>query len=312
MSDESKDNHSQDKRHDTLSKFLKEFESHAEKDIQQIKTSEASEANEEESSISTLANDSITSPEKTKTSATSTHFRQDKSLEENRKQYTETSSKPNKKKQEENKESGWFSRFTEITTSAFNIAKKTTGTSFKVGKVLMDSQDQLRLMLAAGQTLKDLREVAGLTISELSDAINLGDKTLLVAVENGTSALSFELILRLASLLARNDPIPFIIKLTRAYSPETWRILTDWGLGRIPLQYEREREFINIYRSHDEARKLSDEGFKKVLEFTRTAFEMSLHFIAEQENVLPDKQANRKEDKINKSSNKEKKQQPEE
>jgi len=139
-----------------------------------------------------------------------------------------------------------------------------------------------------------LREVAGLTLNELSEAINLKDKTLLSAVENGTSTLSFELILRLASLLARNDPIPFIIKYTRAYSPETWRVLTDWGLGRMPLQYEREREFINIYRSHDDARKLSDEGFKKVLGFTRTAFEMSLHFIAEQEQISPEKEGNYK------------------
>lgn len=179
--------------------------------------------------------------------------------------------------------SGWFNRIGSATASAFNFAKKTTDTSYKVGRALIQSQDQLKLMVSAGQSLKDLREVAGLTVTELSEAIDLADKSLLEAVENGTSTLSFELILRLSALLARNDPIPFILKYSRTYSPETWKLLNDWGAGRLPLQYQREREFINIYRSKDQARKLSDEGFGKVLEFTRQAFNLSLHFIAEQE-----------------------------
>src|SRR5690606_23759140 len=49
---------------------------------------------------------------------------------------------------------------------------------------------------------------------------------------------------------------------------------------------ERERQFINIYRSQDKARELSDEGFNRVLEFTRQAFNLSLHFIGEQEDAL--------------------------
>ena len=53
----------------------------------------------------------------------------------------------------------------------------------------------------------------------------------------------------------------------------------------MPLHFEREREFINVYRRHDAARKLSDEGFEKVLDFTRAAFETSLYFVAESENV---------------------------
>lgn len=187
-------------------------------------------------------------------------------------------------------------RLSGLTSSAFKFAKRTTQTSFKVGKALIHSQDQLKLMLAAGQSLKDLREVAGLTLSEANEALNLKDKSILEAVENGTATLSFELILRLSALLARNDPIPFIIKYTRTYNPEIWKILSDWGLGRLPLQYERERQFINIFRAHDEARKLSDDGYKKVLEFTQKAFDMSLHFIAEQENV-PFEEAGEKEEK---------------
>ncbi|XOZ33864.1 helix-turn-helix domain-containing protein [Halomonadaceae bacterium KBTZ08] len=177
-------------------------------------------------------------------------------------------------------------RLADYTGSAYRIARRTTGTSLKVGKKLMGNQDQLRMMLSAGESLRDLREVAGLTVNDLAQSLNLKDKSLLEAVEDGTAALPFELILRLAAVLARNDPVPFILKYTRAYSPETWRVLNDWGVGRLPLHFEREREFINIYRGHDEARELSDEGFKRVLEFTRKSFEMSLHFVAEEEERL--------------------------
>jgi hypothetical protein len=76
-----------------------------------------------------------------------------------------------------------------------------------------------------------------------------------------------------------------ILKFTRTYNPDLWKILEDWGLGRLSLHYERERRFINIYRRHDAARKLSDEGFDKILDYTRAAFEMALHFVSEQEHV---------------------------
>ena len=174
-------------------------------------------------------------------------------------------------------------RLAGLTGSALRFAARSTDTSLRVGRALINSQDQLRMMLTAGQSLKDIREVAGLTLSEMSEALNLRDKSVLEAIENGTTSLSFELILRLAALIARNDPIPFILRTTRNYNPEVWQILNDWGVGRLPLQFEREREFINIFRRHDDARNLSDEGFQKVLEFTRQSFEMSLHFIEEQE-----------------------------
>ena len=90
------------------------------------------------------------------------------------------------------------------------------------------------------------------------------------------------MILRLAALLARHDPVPFIIKFTRTYDPEIWKILERWGIGHIPVHFERERQFINIYRGHDPARKLTDKDFEKVLQFTRAAFETALHFASEQ------------------------------
>ncbi|MFO8141496.1 MAG: helix-turn-helix transcriptional regulator [Marinobacter sp.] len=183
-------------------------------------------------------------------------------------------------------------RIAGFTGSALRLGAKATDTSLRVGRALVNSQDQLRAMLAAGRSLKDIREVAGLTLSEMSEALNLKDKSLLEAIENGTSTLSFELILRLASLIARNDPIPFIMRTTRNYNPEVWQLLNDWGVGRIPLQFEREREFINIFRRHDDARNLSDEGFRKVLDFTRHSFEMSLHFIEKQEKDVEELKAN--------------------
>lgn len=186
---------------------------------------------------------------------------------------------------------GLIDRLASLTGSALRFGVKATDTSLRVGRALINSQDQLRAMLTAGQSLKDIREVAGLTVSEMSEALNLRDKSVLEAIENGTTTLSFELILRLAALIARNDPIPFIMRTTRNYNPEVWQLLNDWGVARLPLQFEREREFINIFRRHDDARTLSDEGFQKVLEFTRHSFEMSLHFVEEQERQVEELRA---------------------
>lgn len=174
-------------------------------------------------------------------------------------------------------------RLFRFTAPALRLGARATDTSLRVARALISSQEQLRAMLIAGQSLKDIREVAGLTLTEMSEALDLKDKSVLEAIENGTATLSFELILRLAALIARNDPIPFILRTTRNYNPEVWKILNDWGIGKLPLQFEREREFLNIFRSHDDARNLSDEGFRRVLEFTRQSFEMSLHFVEEQE-----------------------------
>jgi hypothetical protein len=122
-----------------------------------------------------------------------------------------------------------------------------------------------------------------LTRDELADAISLEDRTLLQAVEEGTAILSFELILRLASILARHDPVPFMIRFTRTYNPELWRVLEGFGIGRLPVHFEREREFVNIYRGAEGARSLSDEGFARLLELTRASFELGLHFALEAE-----------------------------
>jgi len=170
----------------------------------------------------------------------------------------------------------------DLATGAWRLATRAGAVPLQV---LFGEPTNPSMAREAGEYLRELRELAGLTRDDLATALELRDESLLKAVENGTATLSFELILRLASILARHDPIPFIARFTRTYSPEVWGVLEDWGFGRLPLQFEREREFINVYRRHDAARKLSDEGFAKVLEFTQSAFEMSLHFIAEAEEI---------------------------
>ena len=179
----------------------------------------------------------------------------------------------------------------QLVSGALQFASLTSGAPLRVAKSLLlkpDQQkvmgpDQLKLMHDTGQYLREVRELAGLTISDLGDAIDLKDESVLKAVEAGTATLSVELILRLAALLARNDPLPFVIRMMRTYNPELWRVLENWGLGRLPLQVERERQFINIYRSRDQARELDDEAYAKVLAFTQSAFDMALHFARQNE-----------------------------
>lgn len=171
-----------------------------------------------------------------------------------------------------------FDGLSDFTSAALQRAARQSEKAFKT---LNRTPEQLRRMAAAGESLRDMREVAGLNLSELSSAPNMGDKSLLEAAEQGKAALPFEIILRLSSLLARNDPVPFVLKFTRSYNPRLWEFLNDWGVGRLPLQYEREREFINIYRKNDAARALDDADFEKVLSFTERAFDMAMHFVDE-------------------------------
>jgi transcriptional regulator with XRE-family HTH domain len=129
-----------------------------------------------------------------------------------------------------------------------------------------------------GAALRRLREAAGLTIAEVGTAINLKDPSLIEAWEAGRLAVPFEIILRLAAVLGRNDPVGFVVKLTRSTNPDLWRSLEGLGVGRLLIQSAREREFANIYRVDDDARKLNDEEFAEVLSFTRAAFEMAMAF----------------------------------
>lgn len=145
-------------------------------------------------------------------------------------------------------------------------------------KAVMPGLSEPGVWTRTGAALKRLRTAAGLTITEVGAAINLKDPSLIEAWENGRIAVPFEIILRLAAVLGRNDPVGFVMKFTRASNPDLWRALEYLGVGKLLIQTAREREFANIYRSDDEARKLSDKEFAEVLTFTRAAFEMAMAF----------------------------------
>lgn len=156
------------------------------------------------------------------------------------------------------------------------------------GKPLEAAADVLRAFLPSlgepdvwaktGGALRRLRKTAGLTITEVGTAINLRDPSLVEAWEKGRIAVPFEIILRLAAVLGRNDPVGFVMKFTRNSNPELWHSLEELGVGKLLIQSAREREFANIYRSDDEARALNDREFAEVLTFTRAAFEMGMAF----------------------------------
>lgn len=131
----------------------------------------------------------------------------------------------------------------------------------------------------AAALVRDAREAAGLTLDDLGAALDLKDPTFMALVESGKVGLPFEMILRLATILGRNDPITFILQLTRSYNPRVWKSLEALGIGKLLVQAGREREFANIYRSNTAARQLSDKDFAAALAFSAAAFESALVFL---------------------------------
>jgi transcriptional regulator with XRE-family HTH domain len=131
--------------------------------------------------------------------------------------------------------------------------------------------ERLQAMVDAGRLLKDAREVAGLNLMELSEALGLKDEELLKEVEAGRATLPFDMILRIASLIARHDPIPFIIKFVRTYNPALEQKLEYWGVTKLPKQYERERRFINLLRKHDSLRSMNDDEFERFVDYQAEA-----------------------------------------
>jgi transcriptional regulator with XRE-family HTH domain len=161
-----------------------------------------------------------------------------------------------------------------------DIAGAAVDASLGVSGLLARDPKRRRDLAKAGHFLRGIRESAGLTVADVGRALDLKDAELLALAENGKIALPFEMILRLASVLARNDPIPFVMNLTNSYSPSIGRMLQTLGIGRLVEHARREHDFINVYRSRDAARKLSDEEFARVLVFIEAAFDLALDFAA--------------------------------
>ncbi|MEM6486416.1 MAG: helix-turn-helix transcriptional regulator [Pseudomonadota bacterium] len=129
------------------------------------------------------------------------------------------------------------------------------------------STERLQAMVDAGNFLRDARETAGLSLAEVSESLGLGDDSMLEGVERGEALLPIDVIFRAASLLARHDPIPFLIKFFRSYNPQLESTLEQWGVMSIPKNYERERRFLNLYRQHDFLRDLDDDAHQRFIEY---------------------------------------------
>jgi len=165
--------------------------------------------------------------------------------------------------------------------SAIDFFLRVTGDPLRLRPLLSGPAHPGKLAREAGNYVRELRELAGLTVSDLARALELRDSSYLEAVEAGAATLSFDLVLRLAAIVARNDPLPTILKLTRTSNPAVAKFLEDWGAGRLPLQIERERQFVNLLRGNDEARELTDESFEQVLVFTKAALDSAVALAAE-------------------------------
>lgn len=127
--------------------------------------------------------------------------------------------------------------------------------------------ERLEAMVEAGRFLRDARETAGLSIKDLADSIGMSDRSMLEDIERGETIMPLEVMLRAASLLARHDPIPFLIKFMRTYNPALEKTLEQLGVLALPKQYERERRFVNVVRQHDDLRALSDDEYERFINY---------------------------------------------
>lgn len=164
------------------------------------------------------------------------------------------------------------------TDTVLGVAGSATELSLNLAKARTSDPRRQAAIDRAGSLLRQAREAAGMTTQELGRAIDLNDPALLEQAEIGKAALPFEVILRLAGVLGRHDPLTFVMKLARSYNPPLWKALDDLGIGRLAVQAGRERELANLYRANDAARKLSDDDFSQVLDFVRSGFDMAVRF----------------------------------
>ena len=187
--------------------------------------------------------------------------------------------------------------FDQVSSFTFNLSKSAVGTlasrvgglTLRIGSTLILDQAQRRALSVeqrawmgrAGTAIQDARVTAGLSLDGLAGALDMEDKTLLKAMEQGSATVSFEMILRMTSLLARNDPVPFLISLVRGFNPRLWALLEDWGIGHLPTMVERDRKWMNLYRGNDAVRQLPEPEFNQVLEFCRASLDTAMVFRAQ-------------------------------
>jgi len=136
--------------------------------------------------------------------------------------------------------------------------------------------ERLEAMAEAGHFLRDARETAGMSIKDLSESLGLADQSMLEDIESGQTIMPLEVMLRSVSLLARHDPIPFLIKFMRTYNPALEKTLEQWGVLTLPKHYERERRFVNLYRQHDMLRGLTDAEYERFIHYTQSSINLVL------------------------------------
>ncbi len=177
------------------------------------------------------------------------------------------------------------------TDNVLGIAGSATELSLNLAKAGARGPKQQAAIAAAGSILRQARETAGMTTKEVGKAIDISDIGLLEQAEVGKVALPFEVILRLAAVLGRHDPLTFAMRLARSYNPALWKGLEDLGIGKLAVQAGRERELANIYRSNDAARQLSDVDFAATLAFVKTGFDAAVLFRSESASERADRAA---------------------
>jgi transcriptional regulator with XRE-family HTH domain len=148
--------------------------------------------------------------------------------------------------------------------------------------------ERLEAMADAGHFLRDARETAGISLKDLSDSLGMADKSILENVESGETILPLETMLRATALLARHDPVPFLIKFMRTYNPQLERALEQWGVMALPKNFERERRFLNIYRQHDFLRALSDDAHERFIDYMQSSTNLVIE-VMEKENAASKK-----------------------
>jgi transcriptional regulator with XRE-family HTH domain len=136
--------------------------------------------------------------------------------------------------------------------------------------------ERLEAMADAGRFLRDARETAGMSLKDLAESLGLSDRGVLEDIESGETIMPLELMLRSAALLARHDPIPFLIKFMRTYNPALEKALEQWGVLALPKQYERERRFVNLMRQHDTLRRLSDDEYDRYIHYMESSSNLVL------------------------------------
>jgi transcriptional regulator with XRE-family HTH domain len=172
-----------------------------------------------------------------------------------------------------------------------NVAGSATDLGLSLAQSRVKNPAKKSAITAAGRQIRQWREAAGLTLTELAEAVGLGDAKLIEQAEGGIVSLPFDVVLRLAGVLGRRDPLPMAMALTRQYNPELWKTLEALGIGKLAVQGARERELANLYRGYDAARRLSDDQFAAALAFTRQGFELAVDHLAPP--VAPPRKARR-------------------